>query len=124
MKKSLAYYENYRTVRRMKSVKEKQLSIAESDRADPDIIEKLKNDIEQCNLIMRCIEDDIHSYVPDDASGRLYRQLSDERIFLELRCLSGMTIESAAEAMYISRDTAYRIRRRIASPSRTLSDSN
>jgi DNA-directed RNA polymerase specialized sigma subunit len=40
-------------------------------------------------------------------------RLSDERLFLTYRYLHDMTMEQTAEAMHVSRDTVYRIRRRI-----------
>ena len=40
-------------------------------------------------------------------------RLSDERLFLTYRYFHGMTMEQTAEAMHVSRDTVYRIRRRI-----------
>lgn len=40
-------------------------------------------------------------------------KLSDERLFLTYRYLHDLTMEQTAEAMHVSRDTVYRIRRRI-----------
>ncbi len=41
------------------------------------------------------------------------QRLGDERLFLAYRYIYGLTMESTAAAMHISRDTVYRIRRRI-----------
>jgi len=46
-------------------------------------------------------------------------RLSDERLFLTYRYLHDLTMEQTAEAMHVSRDTVYRIRRRILSRSYT-----
>lgn len=39
---------------------------------------------------------------------------SDEKHFLECRYLQGLTVEKTAEVLCVSRDTAFRIRRRLA----------
>ena len=44
-------------------------------------------------------------------------KLSDERLFLTYRYLHDLTMEQTAEAMHVSRDTVYRIRRRIVARS-------
>lgn len=46
-------------------------------------------------------------------------RLSDERLFLTYRYLHDLTMEQTAEAMHVSRDTVYRIRRRIIERSNT-----
>ena len=55
---------------------------------------------------------------PKDAS-----RLSDERLFLTYRYLHDLTMEQTAEAMHVSRDTVYRIRRRIIARTNTQNKS-
>ncbi len=50
---------------------------------------------------------------PNSPRKDCYR-LQDEQIFLRCRYLEGMTMERVAEEMFVSRDTVYRIRRRLA----------
>ena len=50
-------------------------------------------------------------------------KLSDERLFLTYRYLHDLTMEQTAEAMNVSRDTVYRIRRRIIARSNTQNTS-
>lgn len=69
---------------------------------------------------VQCVEQDLHaaeralarygdaSTTPRDALHR-----ADERLFLAYRYLCGLTMEKTALAMCISRDSVYRIRRRV-----------
>ena len=57
----------------------------------------------------------LENYVPTGIDRRTEYRLQDERDFIRLHCIQGRTVEQAAECMCISRDTAYRIRRRICS---------
>lgn len=115
MNKPLSYYENYRTVKRMRSMRELELEyIDKKNLAQRSALEK---EIAGYSSVMKQIETDISNYVPAGVVGRELNRLTDERIFLELRCVAGMTIEGTADAMHVSRDTAYRIRRRLASVS-------
>jgi hypothetical protein len=53
------------------------------------------------------------NYVPAGIDRRTEYRLSDEKEFIHLHCIQGISVEQAAERMCISRDTAYRIRRRL-----------
>ena len=52
-------------------------------------------------------------YIPSDAPQNEVRRLADEKLFLSLRYICGMTMIETAFAMCVSRDTVYRIRRRV-----------
>ncbi|MBE6672004.1 MAG: helix-turn-helix domain-containing protein [Ruminococcaceae bacterium] len=59
------------------------------------------------------MKDLLENYVPDGIDRRTEYRLSDEKEFIRLHCIEGISVEQAAERMCISRDTAYRIRRRL-----------
>lgn len=67
---------------------------------------------------MRSIAHTIEHYTPVYPPPK-YSALkqSDDRAFLHCRYILGLTMEQTAEKMHVSRDTAYRIRRRIAQTS-------
>lgn len=52
-------------------------------------------------------------YIPENVDRRTEYRLSDEKTFIKLHCIEGKSVEKTAEDMCISRDTAYRIRRRL-----------
>ena len=52
-------------------------------------------------------------YIPENTDRRTEYRLSDEKAFIKLHCIEGKSVEKTAEDMCISRDTAYRIRRRL-----------
>lgn len=62
---------------------------------------------------LRFIEGLLDSYDNSPATPREAVRRSEERLFLTYHYLRGMTMEATAEEMRISRDTVYRIRRRI-----------
>lgn len=55
----------------------------------------------------------LENYIPKGIDRRTEYRLSDEKEFIHLHCIQGISVEQAAERMCISRDTAYRIRRRL-----------
>ena len=59
------------------------------------------------------MDDLLAHYVPDGLDRRTEYRLSDEKEFIRLHCIQGISVEQTAERMCISRDTAYRIRRRL-----------
>ena len=52
--------------------------------------------------------------LPANAGWRERYHRSNEKLFLECRFIQGFTVEKTAEVMCVSRDTAFRIRRRLA----------
>ena len=59
-------------------------------------------------------EKDLDLYVASASTPREAAKRADERLFLTYRYVHNMTMEETAEEMCVSRDTVYRIRRRIA----------
>jgi|GEM_PF-1310070 len=58
-------------------------------------------------------EDKFERYIPDDADPRETMKFADEKLFLSYRYICGMTMLETAFAMCVSKDTVYRIRRRV-----------
>lgn len=59
-------------------------------------------------------EKELDSYVASASTPREAAKRADEKLFLTYRYVHDMTMEETAEEMCVSRDTVYRIRRRIA----------
>ena len=57
----------------------------------------------------------LRRYIPKDARIREIPKYAEEKMFLTFRYIYGMTMQQTAAAMNVSRDTVYRIRRRILS---------
>ena len=55
----------------------------------------------------------LEAYIPAGIDRRTEYRLTDEKEFIHLHCIEGKSVEQAADSMCISRDTAYRIRRRL-----------
>ena len=55
----------------------------------------------------------LRDYIPDGVDRRTEYRLTDEKEFIHLHCIEGKSVEQTADCMCISRDTAYRIRRRL-----------
>lgn len=112
MTRNLSYFEKYKSLKRLYEIKTQKIK-----NLDPEWEEtkRLKEEIAYHKREMEQIKSSIDSYVPSDVSPRVAVQMNDERIFLECRYIQGMTMEKTADAMCVSRDTAYRIRRRIIS---------
>lgn len=124
--KALAYFDTTRTIRKTLAIVDAQLdrpsrgaggkrpadSAVEEER-----VRKLLERRELCLRQLDEIEDAIRHYLPKERGYRTSRdrfKLADEQLYLDCRYLQDMTIEETADAMAVSRDTAYRIRRRIA----------
>ena len=108
---TLAYYERYRQLSRRIALIEGQLHFFSSE----DEREALFSELNACIAAQKEIEENLEHYIPYALPCRSYYKALEEREFLFYRCIKGMTMEQTAELMCVSRDTVYRIRRRIAS---------
>ena len=70
--------------------------------------------ISELEASMKTTESELDEYVRSASTPREAAKRADEKLFLTYRYVHGMTMERAAEEMCVSRDTIYRIRRRIA----------
>ena len=119
--KALAYFDTTRTIRKTLGIVDTQLNRPPRRAEDPALeeerVRKLLERRELCLRQLAEIEDGIRHYLPQERGFRSSRdrfKLADEQLYLDCRYLQDMTIEETADAMAVSRDTAYRIRRRIA----------
>ena len=107
---TLKYYENYRELGKRIALLQGQLQFFSggSERAD------LRAELNACICTQKEIEENLERYIPYALPCRSYYRALEEREFLFYRCIKGLTMEKTAEMMCVSRDTVYRIRRRIA----------
>ena len=111
MKQSITYFESYKVLRKKLELKKTEIGLLGKN--DADKVQDVQVEIDRYVDKMKEIEQAIENYVPQGVDNRTYMRLSDEQLYLQYRYLLGMTMEQTAEAMYVSRDTVYRIRRRI-----------
>lgn len=114
--KLLSYYEQYPLYKRELAALDGRLQILARDgNADPAERAWILRRADELRGKMEGIRRTLARHAaPPDAERRESLRLTDERLFLECRYIQGMTVEKAAEAMCVSRDTAFRIRRRLA----------
>lgn len=72
----------------------------------PNASEAMINELSAMNSVL-------DSYIPSGIDRRTEYRLTDEKEFIHLHCIEGISVEQTADRMCISRDTAYRIRRRL-----------
>ncbi len=109
------YFEYYKVYERIAHILRTELEEEELDDARR---RQVQTEIGILEESMRTIANTIEHYTPIYPPPK-YSALkqSDDRAFLHCRYILGLTMEQTAEQMHISRDTAYRIRRRIAQTS-------
>lgn len=105
---TLQYYEQYRALNARLALLEGQMHFLTAD------TEEFTPILRQIEAEKREIEESLSHYIPYPLSARQYHRALEEQEFLFYRCIKGLTMKKTAELMCISRDTAYRIRRRIA----------
>lgn len=111
---TLEAFESYQIYRKLADLKEAELRRARRD-CDTEKAEQLRRTLSDLEQQMKEISERIDHYIPSRRPCN-YNSLkqADDRIFLRCRYVLGHTMEEIAEEMHISRDTAYRIRRRIS----------
>lgn len=67
-----------------------------------------------CTYLDISIERNLENYIPYALPPKHYYRALEERDFLFYRYIKGFTMLQVAELMCVSRDTVYRIQRRIA----------
>ena len=107
-----SYYHRFRTLSGQKAALEGHLQFGDAlDEAQTcaqiDLLEREMNGIEER---LTC-------YIPYELPLRMHYRALVEREFLFYRCIKGMTMEKTAELLGVSRDTVYRIKRRLSSAS-------
>ena len=107
---TLEYYEKYRELAKRIALIQGQLHFFSGDEERADLCAEL----DACVSAQKEIEENLERYIPYALPCRSYFKALEEREFLFYRCIKGLTMEETAELMCVSRDTVYRIRRRIA----------
>lgn len=74
--------------------------------SSPNASEAMQNELSRMDSVLE-------GYIPRGVDRRTEYRLTDEKEFIHLHCIEGISVEKAADKMCISRDTAYRIRRRL-----------
>ncbi|MGM9636988.1 MAG: sigma factor-like helix-turn-helix DNA-binding protein [Eubacteriales bacterium] len=109
----ICYFEKYKSDRKLLDAIELEIFRLERQGNDRERLRKLRQTSETLRAGILRVEELLEGYVaaaktPKEASLR-----AQEQLFLCLRYQQDMTMEQTAEAMDVSRDTAYRIRKRI-----------
>lgn len=110
MKDWISLFEIYKIDRRLRDSYLRELHTLSSD--SPRAL-TFSRTIEQLEKKLRYIEALLAEYDASPATPREAVRRSEERLFLTYHYIRGMSMEATAEEMKISRDTVYRIRRRI-----------
>ena len=111
MKDWISYLEKYRCDRVLLDIHIKEIdsSVNLSDR------ERLLKAATVLEQSVKEAETKLDHYISEDADPREVLRLADEKLFLSYRYICGMTMIETAYAMCVSKDTVYRIRRRVLS---------
>ena len=111
----ITYLEEYRCNRTILENLQCDQTVSESDRFSPIQNESAESDLTVSSVRSKIEEAEykLAHYIPVDAPQSEIRRLADEKLFLSLRYICGMTMIETAFAMCVSRDTVYRIRRRV-----------
>ena len=106
----LSYLETYRSNRNLYEsvISGRQDAKSECSPEKARLAEKLRASVLEA-------EQRLENYISSDLSPREAAMQADEKLFLSYRYIYGMTMMETAYAMSVSRDTVYRIRRRILS---------
>ncbi len=106
------YFEYYHIYQRIAEILRRELQEME---VDEERRTQIHTELAIIDQSLKTISDSIDSYAPKFPPPKYNsaKQMAD-RAFLRCRYVLGLTMEETAEQMGISRDTAYRIRRRIA----------
>ncbi len=113
----LCKFEKYRSDKMLLETRRSQLKILLNDygyaREDSRVIPVI-NAISELEISLDDTENELDTYVASASTPREAAKRADEKLFLTYRYIHNMTMEETAEEMCVSRDTVYRIRRRIA----------
>lgn len=109
MKDWISYLEKYRCDRALLEMhlKESELSVSRSEQ------DRLRDTVQSLEKSVKEAEYKLDHYISEDADPREVQRLADEKLFLSYRYICGMTMIETAFAMCVSKDTVYRIRRRV-----------
>lgn len=109
----IAYFEKYNSDCKLLQTIEGEILRLEQDGRRSPLLDRLRIHAASLKADVVKVDDFLDEYVACAESPRDASRRAQEHLFLCLRYQQDMTMEETAEAMCVSRDTAYRIRRRI-----------
>jgi DNA-directed RNA polymerase specialized sigma subunit len=113
----LLTFENYRSDQTLLATLNTQLRVLLDDygysRENAQVVPVIRTITELEDSLAEA-ERSLNEYVKSASTPREAAKRLDEKLFLTYRYMHGMTMEETAEEMSVSRDTVYRIKRRLA----------
>lgn len=113
MKNWITYLEKYKSNRELLDRYREGIEKVRTPGKHPEYEKRVNEEAAKLEDCVRHAEDRLAHYIPEGCTPREARQLADEKMFLTCRYVLDMTIMQTAYNMCVSRDTVYRIRRRV-----------
>ncbi len=110
----LTYFEKYSSDRKLLCAVEEEIAKLERFGKESGRLMLLRATADDLRSSINDVEHFLDNYVSSASDPREAGKRAQEMLFISLRYRQDMSIEATAEAMGVSRDTAYRVRRRIA----------
>lgn len=110
----LTYFEKYSSDRKLLCAVEEEITKLERFGKESGRLMLLRATADDLRSSINDVERFLDNYVSSANDPREAGKRAQEKLFISLRYRQDMSIEATAEAMGVSRDTAYRVRRRIA----------
>lgn len=107
------YFEKYSSDRMLLASIEAEIGRLEHYGKESNRLDSLRSAASSLKSSVLSAEAFLDDYVTCASCPKEAGRRAQERLYLKLRYRQGLTMEATAEAMDVSRDTAYRIRRRI-----------
>ncbi len=111
----ISYFEKYNSDRKLLDAIDLEIHRIEHSTVGTEKLPKLRSTAETLRASILKVDDMLEHYVAAASTPKEASKRAQEQLYLCLRYQQEMTMEQTAEAMDVSRDTAYRIRRRILS---------
>ena len=109
----ILYLERYAQDKKLLESIDEEIKRMENDGRRSKRLNQLRASADVLRYSIRNAEEMLDNYYLSSQSPKDAERRTQEQLFLTLRYRQNRTIEDAASAMHVSRDTAYRIRRRI-----------
>ncbi len=112
----LCKYEKYRSDLMLLDTLKSQLDVMLNSYGysrDDTRVRPVSDAISELEISLGTTDRELESYVASATTPRETSKRLDEKLFLTYRYVHGMTMDETAEEMSVSRDTVYRIRRRL-----------
>ncbi len=109
----ITYFEKYNTDRMLLASVENEINRLEHYGKESERLNLLRIAADELRASVNSVDCFLDDYLNDSDCPKEAEKRAQEQLYLKLRYRQNLTMEATAEAMEISRDTAYRIRRRI-----------